>query len=537
MEQIVIYIILFGIIVIVGQVFSKTTIPIGLILVIVGMLLSFLPNVPRITLQPTVVLNIFLPLLLYQISAYNSWKDFKKNIRPISFLSVGHVIFITILVAVIIHKFVPQMGWPLAFLLGAVVSPPDDVAIVAIAEKIRMPERVVTILEGEGLLNDATALIIFRFALAALITHQFSLLHATSSFFTVVIGETLYGLALGYILGELRLKIRNSMLHVIASLLTPFIAYIPAVMLGGSGVIATVITGFFIGNVYALRITPEFRLIARYMWTGLAFAFQSILFLLVGLDLRSILENISTISSRSLLLYSSIVIVAIIIGRFVWVYIMAYGTRFFFPRIRKKDPYPPWQYVFITSWAGMRGAISLAAALAVPFLPLTIQGANARDLLIFIVFCVIVVTLVLQGLTLPWLLKVIGIHKMGICEEYHEHIAELKTRLKMTQAVLRWLSIYQEEVKDNKKLLDEIKLHTREYKMLKKQLKERIANHAGTVGHDEKAEAQDEAFLLSQIIEVERTTLLQLWRDDKINLTVRNKLLERLDHRTKHLPV
>lgn len=535
MEQIEIYIVLFGIIVIVGQIFRKSTVPISLLLVITGMLLSLIPAFPRVTLDSTTVLNIFLPLLIYQISAFSSWKDVKKNLRPISLLSVGHVIFITTLVAVVIHALIPQLGWPLAFVLGAVISPPDDVAIVSIAEKIRMPARIVTILEGEGMFNDATALILFRFALVATVTHQFYVMHAVGAFFLVIVGETLYGLALGYILGELRARIANPMLHMIASVLTPFLAYFPAVMLGGCGVLATAVVGFMIGNVYAFRFSSEFRLVSRSFWPTLSFGIQSILFLLIGLDLHVILEKISSIPSKSLLLYSVAVILVVVIGRFLWVYPATYLPRFFSATIRKKDPYPPWQTPIIISWAGMRGGISLAAALAVPILPATVQGANSRDLLIFLVFCVIAATLLLQGLSLPWLLKVLGVQKYGQQESYEEHLTELSTQLKMTEAALSWLSDYEKEIKDNQKALDELRLYIQQYQMLEKQLKESIINHNGLSMHDEKAEMMEEACLLMQIIEVEKTALLQLWREEKINLTILNKLLERLDHRSRHI--
>lgn len=536
-EQIVIAVILFGIIVVIGQLFRKSTVPITLILVITGMLLSLVPKFPRISLSSELVLNIFLPILIYQIGSFSSWKDTKKNLRPITLLSVGHVVFITFLIATLIHILIPQLGWPLAFVFGAIISPPDDVAIVSIAEKIRMPERILTILEGEGMFNDATALIIFRFALAVVITHQFSFMHAVSSYFAVVIGETLYGLLLGFILGELRTKIRNTTLHMIASILTPFLAYIPAIIFGGCGVLATAITGFIIGNRYATRFTPEFRLFSLTFWPMLSFIIQSIVFLLVGLDLRFIIERISTIPLHTLLLYSAAIITLIIIGRFIWVYSAAIIPRFLFPQIRKNDPYPPWQYLFVISWAGMRGGISLAAALAVPILPEIIHGANARDLLIFLVFCVIAATFILQGLTLPWLTKVLGVQKFGQCEEYNQHLIELKTRKKMAIAVLRWLADYEEQIKNDKKLHDEVKLYIREYRMLKNQLREQIANHDGSLVHDENAEAMAEAFLLSQIIEVERLELIRLWHEEKINLVIRNKLLARLDHRAKHLPV
>ncbi len=537
MIEIITYLALFGIVVIIGQLLDRLAIPVSLLLVVVGMLLSLIPGFSLITLNPNLVLNIFLPMLVYQISAFASWKDFKKNFRPISLLSVGHVIFITVLVAFILNRLIPQLGWPLAFVIGAIISPPDDVAIVAIAEKIRMPDKVITILEGEGMLNDATALILFRFALAAVITHQFYVLHAAAAFILVVVGETVYGLILGYILGELRLKITNPSLHVIASLLTPFLAYLPAEMLGGCGVIATVATGFVIGNTYATRFTPEFRLVGRAMWPAITFAIQSLLFLLVGLDMLPIMKRISVIPLSPLLLYIGSVLAVLIIGRFIYVYISAYIPGILFSSIRKNEPKLIWQNVFLVAWAGMRGSISLAAALSVPLLPALTNGVNPRDLLLFLVYGVIVVTLLLQGLALPWLVKILGIEKFAKREQYSEHITELKARKKMIKAVLEWLSDYKDQVKDKQQLLEEVKFCIQWYKILKLKLETRIKSHDLNLPHDEKTELEEETFLSLRLrlIEVEKTELFRLWRTERINLAVRNKLLDRLDHLATHL--
>lgn len=536
MEQIISVIILFVIIVIIGQFFDKFSIPLSLLLVMAGMLLSFIPRFPSISFNPSLVLNVFLPILIYQISAFASWKDFKKEARPISLLSVGHVVFITVLVAFVIKGLIPQIGWPLAFVIGAIISPPDDVAIVSIAEKIRMPDRIISILEGEGMLNDAAALTIFRFALAALATHQFLFTHALIAFSIDVIGEVLYGLALGYILGELRLRIKSPSLQVIASLVTPFLAYCPAELLGGTGIIAVVSTGFVIGHIYATRFTPEFRLISRAIWPSLSGGIQNLLFLLAGLDLFPILKRISMVPLSLLLIYGGSVIAAVIIGRFIWVYFAnIYIPRSLFPSLRKKEPYLPWQYPFLISWAGIRGSISLAAALAVPLLPGYVYGANIRDLLIFLVFCVIVVTLILQGLTLPWLLKILGIEKIAMREQYSEHIAELMARKKMASAGLRWLNQSLKEVKDNKKLREEIKFWKDYYKIIKTRLNERIRAHGEVTSHDEEAEIAEDTALLLNLIEVERNKLMELWLTEKINLKVRNKLLDQLDHRANNL--
>ncbi len=281
MDQIELLVLMLSIIVAVGVFFSQSAVPTALILVIVGMLVSIIPHFPEVTINPTIILNIFLPLLLYVTSAESSWRDVRLNLRPIVSLSIGHVLFITGIVAITVHALIPQLGWPLAFVLGAVISPPDDVAIIPIAEKIQMPRQVLTVLKGEALLNDATALTVFRFALAALVTHQFSVMHAVTGFCAVIVGETLYGLFVGHVLGQLRLRIKDPLLQVLTSLMTPFIAYLPAEHLGGSGVLATVVTGLVIGHVYLERFAPDVRLVSRSVWATLGFALQSLLFLLV----------------------------------------------------------------------------------------------------------------------------------------------------------------------------------------------------------------------------------------------------------------
>ncbi len=535
MELEFIYLALFGIIVVLGQLFNRTAIPMALLLVITGMLLSFLPGMPILRLDPDIVLNIFLPILIYHISSSSSWRELRKNRRPVLSLSIGHVIFMAVVVAWVMHHLIPAMSWSLALLLGSLVAPPDDVAIVSIAEKIRMPARVVTILEGEGMFNDAAALILFRFSLAAIATNTFSIPAAVTDFVVVIVGETLYGFAVGWVMGEWRKHIHNTSLHMIASLLTPFVAYYPATHLGGCGVLATAVAGFMIGNRYAPYFSPEFRLVSRSIWPMLSFLVQSIVYLLLGLNLHLILRNISLVSLPILYFYSLIVIALVVVGRFVWVFPSVYLPRFLSASLRKKDPYPPWQYPVIVSWAGMRGSISLAAALAVPVLPQIIEGVNTQDFLLFIVFSVIVVTFVLQGLTLPLLLKLLGVHKLGQQENYKNHLLELKTRLKLVRAVIRWLLTYKKSVENDNKILEQINLSLASYRRTKIMLVERIAEHTDGQPHDEVAEAHAENVVAAQIIAMERAELLRLWREEKINLHIRNKLLDRLDHRSHYI--
>jgi NhaP-type Na+/H+ or K+/H+ antiporter len=257
MDQFEIHIWLLGIVVCVGILGKKLSAPTPLLLVIAGMLLSFVPHFPQIKLHEDLVLNFYLPLLVYESTALISWPEVKLNKRPIALLSIGHVIFITVLVAVTAHALIPELSWPLAFVLGAVVSPPDDVAIFAIADKVTLPKRVLTVLMGEGLLNDACALILFRFSLAAVITHEFYPLQAFYQFIAIIVLETIYGYVLGHLIGQLRLRIHDPMLQIIISVLTPFLAYLPAVRLGGSGVLATVVTGLVIGVIITLNVlTP-----------------------------------------------------------------------------------------------------------------------------------------------------------------------------------------------------------------------------------------------------------------------------------------
>jgi CPA1 family monovalent cation:H+ antiporter len=458
----------------------------------------------------------------------------KKQFRSIALLSIGHVVFITLLVAIIMHFVFPDLGWPVTLLLGAIISPPDSVAITAIAEKVRMPERIFIILEGEGLFNDAAALTLFRFALAAAISHQISITYAIGAFSIIIISEIIYGFILGHILGKLRTKITNTALHVIASFITPFLAYVPSVKLGGSGIIATAIVGFIIGNQYSYRFSTGYRLAAFTLWPMFSFTIQSLIFLLVGLDLRSVFSSISSIPIETLMKSVMTVLSIVIIGRFAWVYgFVIFLPRFMFPSVRKNDPYPKWQYPFIIAWAGIRGGISLAAALAIPTLTLMKNNLDLRDFLVFLVLSVIFVTLILQGLSLPYILKKMGVDKVGCKEQYKEQLTELQTRIHMINAALRWLKIQKVLAKDNKELFSELSLHVSEYTLLKNQFKLRLSNHnnmKGPLGFDTQIESLENLSLLYQLVEIEKETLLKLWSEEKINLRTRNKLIASLDH-------
>lgn len=524
MGQIETYSILLAVIIGIGVLFRKAPFPLSLLLVITGMLLSFIPKFPQITLNSQLVLDIFLPLLIYQICTFSSWREYKTEIRSIAWLAIGHVLMITTLIAVVAHTLIPQMSWPMAFLLGAVISPPDDVAISSIAEKVRMPRKILTILKGEAIFNDVSALILFRFALAAVIVaSEFSAIQAISTFFIVLIGEVLYGFVLGNLLGKLRERIQDPVLHMLMSILTPFLAYLPAERLGGCGVLATVVTGLIIEHKYYERFTPEFRLLSHSVWTTIGFLLENLIFLLVGLEMRLIIERISSIPVSTIALYTFSIILAVIIGRFLCVFPFTYLSRFF--HVKKANKLP-WQYPFIISWAGMRGGISLAAALAIPMLPASVEGANFKDLIVFIVFCVIATTLLLQGLTLPWLIKILGMERQGEQEKMDEHTAEHYARISMVEGVLVWLFQQKEQEKDHPELLIDIEVHIQKYQDIKQQLENKNIVPNEEVMHSSK-------LLSIEILEVERQSLLLLWHKEKIPYAVKHKLEEKLDHRLK----
>lgn len=535
MEDVEVYILLLVIIATVGIMFRKLPIPSALLLVVLGMLLSLIPSFPRVELNSKLVLDLFLPLLVYQISRNSSWREVKQYFHSIAFLAVGHVFLMTLLVAFVIHWIMPEIGWAMAFLIGAIVSPPDDVAIIALSTKMRIPHKIMTILKGEAIFNDATALILFRFALAAVLTHHFYPEKAAVSFILVVISETIYGLFVGNCLGSLNMKLREPVLQMTISLLTPFIAYFPAERMGGCGILATAVAGFTIADRYYDRYQPEARLILNSVWSALTFLIESILFLCVGLEMRFIIERISAIELQELFILIISVVLTVIFGRFLFVYPVAYLTRFLFPSIRKKDPTPSWQQIFIISWAGMRGGISLAAALAVPPLVFQVHDLNPRDLLIFIVFCVIFSTLLIQGLAFPWILNVLGVHKDGKKEHQLERSSVLKAHLIMITAVIDWLRELKRSSKEDSKLYKEINIRLQEYENHQKNLEDRMALYDNQIINVDNIylEFKDTVALSVKIMEIERAALFELWREKKINHAVKLKLLQHLDYRSK----
>jgi CPA1 family monovalent cation:H+ antiporter len=384
-----------------------------------------------VRLDPEIVFVVILPPIVYSAAFFSSLRDLRTNLRPISLLAVGLVLATMVIVAVVAHSAITGMSWGTAFVLGAIVSPTDAVAATSIAQRLNVPRRVVTILEGESLINDATALVAYRFAIAAVASGTFTLTHAGLRFLMDAGAGVAIGLAIGWLVAELRRRIENPPTEIMVSLFTAYFAYLPAEALGVSGVLAAVTAGVYLGWRSPELISPNTRIQVFAVWEILIFMINSFLFVIVGLQLRPVLDALAGQSTGKLALYAAIVSLTVIAVRIVWVPIFTYLPRFLFRSIRERDPYPPWQLPAVIAWTGMRGAVTLAAALAIPFR--TDSGAPfpERDLIIFLSFAVLFSTLVLQGLTLPLLIRRLGLH-----EDSSEETEEDKARIKAAQAAL-----------------------------------------------------------------------------------------------------
>jgi Na+/H+ antiporter len=376
-----------------------------ILLVLAGIVLSFVPGFPTFALNPEVVLVFILPPLLFAASINASLPAFRANRRPIALLSVGLVLFTTLVVAVVFHAVLPESPWAVGVTLGAIVAPPDAVAATTVARRVGLPNRLVTILEGESLLNDATALVTYRIAITAVVTGTVSWFEAGWRFVLACTGGVVMGLAVAWLVRFLRKHLRDPLLDNLLSLLTPFAAYLAAESIDGSGVLAVVVTGLYLGYRGPEFITPAARLQSQAIWSMIEFLLQGVVFALIGLQLRDIVSALGNEPVSVIVVTSEAVLAAVIVARFVWVFPATYLPRRLSARLRARDPAPPWQYTFVVAWAGMRGVVSLAAAFAVPILTDTRAPFPHRDLLIFVSFAVIVGTLVVQGFTLPTVVR------------------------------------------------------------------------------------------------------------------------------------
>ncbi len=427
MQNIATVIILLAVITALAQITDLIRIPYPILLVLVGMGIGLVPGLPPISLSPDVVFLIFLPPILYAAAWSTSWADFKAAKRPITLLAIGCVIFTTCLVALVAWHFIPELNLAEAFVLGAIISPPDAVAAAASTKGLSVPKRVVTILEGESLVNDATGLIAYRYAIAAVVTGTFSVWEASYKFVIVATGGILLGWVIGYMFKWIhKITPDNPTTDTTLTFIAPYIAYLFAENIHISGVLAVVTCGLYMSWNSSEVFSQQARLQANSTWNTVIFVLNGIVFILIGLQLPGIYENINDdLDLNTLVKYGAIVSATVIIGRIIWVYPGTYVPRWLSKKIRETETQTNIRLATIVAWSGMRGVVSLAAALALPLMIDATKPFPNRNLIIFLTFCVIFATLVIQGLTLRPLIKFLGIKADG-SEAEKEHHARLK---------------------------------------------------------------------------------------------------------------
>ena len=489
----------------------------AILLLLAGVALAYVPGMPSLELPPELVLLLVLPPLIYSASVAMSWREFRFNLRPIILLSVGCVMFTAFAVAAATH-FLIGLPWNVGFLLGAIVSPPDAVAPLAIARRLRIPRRILVVLEGEGLANDATALIMYRFALAAIMTGTFSLTGATGEFAAIVVSEVLFGAAVGWISLRARHYARDPQIEITLSLITPYVAYWMPEHFGGSGVIATVACGLYISWNGPLLISAATRLQGIFFWDLVIYLVEGLLFLLTGFQMRLMIEKSKAFPLDDVLALTALVMVMVIVARFAWVYPATYLPRLI-RQVRERDPSPPWQWVFLLSFAGVRGAVSLAAALALPF---ALPGGDAfpyRDLILFVTFGVIFVTLVGFGLALPVVVTWLGLAQAGSAERMAEIESEIAARREALDIALKEL----DSITNDRELSDEvIRLLRARHETRSDQLPDSLDSGAQDV-----SAAGTE--LTRELIAAERKFIHGLLRDGRITDETRRRIERDLD--------
>jgi Na+/H+ antiporter len=400
-------------------------IPYPILLVLGGLMLGFVPGAPKVTMPPEVVLIGILPPLLYVSAFRTGLRELRQNLRPISLLAVGLVAMTTVGVAAVAHM-VADLPWAEAFVLGAVVSPTDPIAATAIGRRLGVPRRLTDIIEGESLVNDGMALVLLRTAIVAAVAGSFSPWAAGGRLVLNIVGGVAIGLAVGYVIRRVRRVLDNPPLEVTLAFLTGYFAFLPASALGVSGVLAVVTAGIYLGWYTPELTTTETRMQGNGFWDILTFLLNVLLFGLVGLELRPILDSLAGRGGWSLVGEAAVIALAVIVIRILWVFPATYIPRWLIPRVREHDPYPPLRYPAFVAWNGMRGAVTIAAALLIPLTTDAGTPFPGRDLIIFFAFAVVLATLVVQGLSLPAVIRALGLVEDDGGAEAEEALARVR---------------------------------------------------------------------------------------------------------------
>ncbi|GGV01109.1 Na+/H+ antiporter [Streptomyces spectabilis] len=384
----------------------RTPVPAPLLLVGVGLIAAYLPGVPDYHLDPHIVLPLVLPPLLHTAALESSYLDLRANVRPVALLSVGYVLFATVVVGWLAYLLIPDLPLTAALVLGAVIAPPDAVAATAIARRVGLPSRITTILQGESLVNDATAITAYKVALAAAVGEGASWAGGIQEFLVAAVGGVGVGLLLMVPIHWLRTHLKEALLQNTLSLLIPFVAYAVAEQVHASGVLAVVVVALYLGH-RSWQVDFETRLQEAAVWRVVGFLLESAVFALIGLQLPIVLRDLGEYSVGQAVWYALAVFVLVVVVRFVWSYPATYLPRFVSPRIRDRESETDWRRPLVVSWAGMRGVVSLAIAFSIPLVMDDGEPFPARNLVLFLTFTTVIGTLVVQGLSLPWLIKVL----------------------------------------------------------------------------------------------------------------------------------
>ena len=495
-----------------------TNVPYPIVLVIGGLALGFAPGVPEIELEPDLVLLIFLPPLLYAAAFFSNLRELRANAQAIGVLAIGLTAVTMVTVAAVAHAVI-GLDWKVAFVLGAVVSPTDAVAPATILRRLGVPRRVITVVEGENLTNDWTALVAYKFAVAAVLTGSFSLASAGPRFLLTGVGGVAVGVVAGIAVAALRRRLEDPLTEITISLLTAYAAYLPAEALGFSGVLAAVTVGVWLGWQASELTTHTTRLQLNAIWETLQFLLNALLFVLIGLQLPVALEGLVQ-SPMSLLGYGALIGVTVIAVRLVWVFGLAALPRQL-SRVRTGQPLTALDQVSVVAWAGMRGAVSLAAALAIPLE--TDAGAPfpARDLIIFLTFATILATLVFQGVTMPALIRGLGIEDDGL-----DHDEELAARLEIAFAAIDRIEslagedwVEQQTVERTRPLF--------EYR--RRRFSSRIDGEDSDDEFDYESRSASYTRFMAEVIGAQRQTLRTLRDDGRISDEVRRRVEYDLD--------
>ncbi len=487
-------------------------------LVVTGLAVSFLPGVPDYHLEPHLALLVFVPPLVYSDALESSYLNLRANARPIGLLSVGLVLFTVLAVGLVAHLVIPGLSWPVAFVLGAILAPTDAVAAVSLARRLGLPRRIATILVAESIVNDATGMTAFRMTLAVAVGGTTSLLQGVGGFLLASFGGAAAGLLLAVVVRRLRLWLADAVTENAVSLVVPFAAYAIAESCQVSGVLAVLAAGLYLGH-HATGASHEARLQEKATWRLTTCLLESVVFALIGLQLRPVLQALHTTDPATLAWYALVVLGGVLLARICWIFPVTYLPRRLSARLRARDPAPPWQLPALISWAGIRGVVSLAAAFAVP------PTMPHRDLLLFLAFSVVLGTLLLQGLTFPLVARRMGVREDG--QAHQDDLAEARAQDIAARAA--WSRVEElvtsgsdgtppRHVVDRLRELAEHRRHT---------AWERLAKHrsSGT------AESPTAAYrrLRREMLAAERAVFIRLCREGRINDEVLRRVMHDLD--------